>query len=154
MVQRVGIVLIACTLMVALGCSKDEGAASPPERMRQEAKEAAEAAGEWAAQTRAELVETAEKQIADLRHRMQELKQQARQQGEQAEQKWESDIQPQLEKQLARAEERLDELKESGGEAWEDAKSGLREALEALGDAAESARQRLRTTPNPAQGEQ
>lgn len=43
-----------------------------------------------------------------------------------------------------KAEKKLDELKESRGEAWEDLKSGIEEAKDALGKALQSAKSRFK----------
>jgi predicted nuclease with TOPRIM domain len=55
-------------------------------------------------------------------------------------------IQEQIDKVKAKrqtAEEKLDDVRQAGGDAWQDLKSGLELATEAVGDALRSARSRF-----------
>jgi DNA repair exonuclease SbcCD ATPase subunit len=62
----------------------------------------------------------------------------------------EADAQTRLQEQIDQvkakrktAEEKLDDVRQAGGDAWEDLKSGLELATEAVGDALRSARSRF-----------
>lgn len=141
MLRTLLIVVMVIGMAAVAGCKKEEDSAG--ERMREEAREAAEATGEWAAETRQDLVETAEDRVASLKESIRELGERAAEKGGEVRQQWEDDIRPKLEQKLGQAEEQLAELKDSGGDAWKDLKAGVRQVVGDLQDAYEDAKARI-----------
>ncbi len=115
--------------------SQDEAA---EERAKRELSEAGEALADWAAETKAKLIEKAEQRLAELDEQIAKLDEQSRDLKDDAKARWEEKKQ-QLDERRQEFSQLVDQLKDSSGDAWEKMLKGIAQAFADLKDAAKSA---------------
>jgi predicted small lipoprotein YifL len=135
--------LLAIMLMLALGalpgCGEKEPTQSKPatvskEDVKKEAKEAYDATKAYTQEQMQAFREQTETRLAEYKKKIDQLKAKAEKLGGDAKAKAEQELAALLQKR-DEVSEKLKELSSSGGNAWEQLKSGINAAMEDLGNA-------------------
>jgi Ribonuclease G/E len=136
----------AALLVISLliGCEQEDTTMSRPnhptaEDVREQAAEAAQTTGDYLRDKKDALVAQTERQLADLEQQWEALRENADEKGEQAKVKYDEMSQA-VKLKMDAARVKLAELKASTGDAWQDMKTGLSQAMDDLGDALTRAR--------------
>jgi chromosome segregation ATPase len=136
------LLLIAGLVVVGLaGCEDDEvdvarDAESPTtaEDVQREVGEAIGAAGEYFGEKKDEFLADSQDELDTLEARFAELKERGAEAAGQADEEL-ADLRVEVSEKLARAKEELQDLKQAGGDAWDEALSDFRSAMEDLQEA-------------------
>jgi hypothetical protein len=153
MARLVLVPFVLAAVVLTSGCGREEKPApgqTPAGRAQQGAQkvtggaqEVAEGAAEWAAATKEQLVKQAGDRVAALNAKMDALEEEARGMGTAAQQKWETELRPELQKSIQDAEAKLNEVKESAGDAWKDLNAGVQQRIDKLNAAFDAAKKEL-----------
>ena len=137
-------VLAAAMAVGLMGCDD-----SPEARdLRKKTGDAVDAAGKYLSKQKEELAEATTEKLGQLQSRLDDLKKAAEAKGEDARAEFEK-LKPELEKKINAAREKLSKLKDSGAEAWTEVKSGLKSAMEDLGQACDRAAAKMKGEDGP-----
>lgn len=136
---------LALAIATALGnaaCGKTE----PPQQkatvqdVKKEAKELAASVNDLARQTKEAFVANAEKELADMSGKIEDLKSRASKAQGEAKVKLDQAV-AQLERQRQNATEKLKAIKDASGDAWQDMRAGFTSAWEEMKKAYDTARE-------------
>jgi len=134
--KRILLVSMIVLLAVSLaGCKKKEAPAEGDgkgvtmEGMKEQAKEAMEATGEYLAEQKDKLVAASQEQLDNLKSKFDDL--QAKAQSEEAKQQY-SQMKTQFDKQLEQAKAKMQDLKDASADTWDSAQKGVKDAMDSL----------------------
>jgi hypothetical protein len=144
MVEKVALVTLLALSVVLSACGQSDSDKSPvtAQDVKTKTTEAMDAAADYAAQTRAEYMEKARKELDNLNVKIQQLQKEAQAAGSESKAVLGEQVK-RLQEQQRALEQKFTRFQSQGGEAWDEMKSGFEQAMASLEQAYEKARDKF-----------